>query len=267
MQTIIWGFGSMLVLLLVLLILPIGFTLKGKLFTAIASFILALGGVAAASTFSLWQTAIMLLALVFFSAYFLDQRLAALFYKAKDDMEDEYEEENESIETESSFNHVRENHSSLDIPAEPVLPETSVISLEKAELEEVIEAPVTAEIKELGSSNSEIIPEDVSFLLEREATAEIVDVQEEIVEPETGYLSDIESLLQAEEVEMQEESELDEFLDISTDSIEVISSEQTDETQKDDSLFEFLLAAEEAAAGDEDTLEIIEPKKQVTLQK
>lgn len=258
MLTIFWGLGSMIVLLLIISILPIGFTFKGKFIITIASLIVGLGGVAAVSTFPLWQTSLMLLALIIFMAYFMDKRMGGFLYKTA--VADGLEEEDELDEPTHLSDSEKENNV-MDMVSEDVLPQASIINLKKVTPEELMEAPITAELN--AAEESEMIDEDISFFMERELEVEETE-QEKELGLEDSYLSDIESLLEAEEkIETIEENESEELSDLKTVTI----SNQIGEKMPDDSLFEFLLAAEEAAADQEDILEIIEPEKKVSLQK
>src|SRR4051794_4734269 len=99
MQTIIWAIGSMVVLLLIISFLPLGYTFKGKFFVVVASFILSLGGLAAVSTFPLWQTALLLLALIFFVAYFMNNRMGTLLFRENPVFAEVVDDEFENHET------------------------------------------------------------------------------------------------------------------------------------------------------------------------
>ncbi|MFJ7727115.1 hypothetical protein ACIQXV_13215 [Neobacillus sp. NPDC097160] len=92
MQTIVWAISSMAGLMLIISFLPLGYTLKGKFFIVFVSFILSLGGLAAASTFPMWQTAIILFGLIFFTSYFMNNRMGNLIIKENPIYEEVLEE-------------------------------------------------------------------------------------------------------------------------------------------------------------------------------
>jgi hypothetical protein len=89
MQSIIWAFGSMIVLIGIISFLPIGLTLKGKIVVGIAGFVLSIGGLAATSTFPLWSTFLLLLVITFFTAYIIDSRMKKILYIGKVSLEEE----------------------------------------------------------------------------------------------------------------------------------------------------------------------------------
>ncbi|MFB3160720.1 hypothetical protein ABLO26_05035 [Neobacillus sp. 179-J 1A1 HS] len=80
MQSIIWAFGSMVVLLGIISFLPIGLTIKGKVIVGIAAFVLSIGGLAATSTIPLWSTFLILLVITFLTAYLIDSRMKKVIY-------------------------------------------------------------------------------------------------------------------------------------------------------------------------------------------
>lgn len=83
METMIWAFCSMAVLILILIFLPLGYTLKGKFIIGVFCFILSVGGLVAIPTFSFWQTTFMLCILIFFVAFILYNRLGSILYKVE----------------------------------------------------------------------------------------------------------------------------------------------------------------------------------------
>ncbi|WP_423799226.1 hypothetical protein [Neobacillus sp. SAB-20_R2A] len=263
MQMIIWAFGSMVLTLLVLAILRIGLTFKGKFLIASAAFVIALGGNAAVSTFPLWQTALMLLVLVFLIAYVFDSRMGAAIYQKSSVFAEEFD----------SFLEIEQpapiEGSSIELKQQNILPQSILGELDKdskkAELNSFVpnheeDTVHPADIKE----------EDISFLLDRD-TEEIME-HAEILEPTEGYMSDIESLLELEtqaETEPQEEEVLDKIpgreVEFSDEELEVMD----EDAPLDDALLEFLSADREAAAAlnSEDTLEEIELDKKLSLSK
>lgn len=81
MDRVYWAFGSMLIVILIISLLPIGITNAGKAAIAAIGLLFAFGGLAAVASFSLWQTFLLLTILVLFTAYILDSRLNHLLYK------------------------------------------------------------------------------------------------------------------------------------------------------------------------------------------
>ncbi|MCH6266687.1 hypothetical protein [Neobacillus citreus] len=258
MQMIIWAFGSMLLTLLVLTILRIGLTLKGKLLIALAAFVIALGGNAAISTFPLWQTALMLLLLIFLIAYVLDARMGPAIYQKTSVFADEFDS---LVELEQPGQEI----SAMEIKQQDLLPKSTLGKLVKA-----------SEMAELNSfvpyreDASDIKEENISFLLDRE-TEEVVDHAEILDSPE-GYMSELESLLELEtqvDTEPQEVEGWDKIPDhpveIPDEALVVVD----EEAPLDDALLEFLSADREEAAAvhSEDTLKELELDKKLSLSK
>jgi len=269
MQTILWAIGSMVVLMIIIFFLPLGYSLRGKFFVVIASFILALGGLAAASTFPLWQTALMLFGLIFFTAYFMNNRMGALINQENAVFEEVSDEEFDyhTVENlnETNFTNMEEVL---------VLLNSSPIMLEKETVSELNPSPTLSKIKEIANEKPDVIDEDISFLLDRNNEIEVIEELEE-TNLENGYLSEIESLLEmasdkeelSEEVEDNVLEELNELATISFEDKELDLVDGIDEESLDDSLFDFLLSKKEAAADRDDTLEEIDLKKQVSMLK
>ena len=93
MLTVIWVLGSMLVMLLIHFLLPLGYTKKGKFVIVVSSGLLALGGLAATAAFPVWQTLLMLLVFPFLQPILWIARLRKSYlYRRKSSIieEDEY---------------------------------------------------------------------------------------------------------------------------------------------------------------------------------
>lgn len=303
MQTMILAAGSLLILFLIILALPLGFTMKGKTLISLASFILALCGIAAVTVVPFWQAGLMLSALVFISAYFIDKKFNGMVYQKAVSFEEEDEEEPEfapSIKNElpayeepdllipvgnsilakeagelpdlkitaaSVTDVLEEEIGVLDdqedvlvansIPKEELVPDSvSLSEIESLLAKEIIEStgPTTDSLAEVAVSVEE---EDISFLLERE-TEQIDDNEPEILTEETGYLSDIESLLELESVESAKYVD-----DAEGDQDDVLLDIKEDNNPIDESLFDFLNRSKEDTADLEDTLEIIDDRKKI----
>ncbi|AGK55093.1 hypothetical protein [Bacillus sp. 1NLA3E] len=74
MESLLFAGVSLLILFPILYFLPIGFTVKGKVLLAVASFLIGLFGLVASIVFSLWQTGWILLMFVGTSSYFINKK-------------------------------------------------------------------------------------------------------------------------------------------------------------------------------------------------
>lgn len=271
MQTIIWAFSSMIVLLLAISILPLGYTLMGKFFVVLASLLMSLGGLAAITSFQLWQTLLILCVLALFSAYFMDKRLGIMMYKKHSPFEELFEVDSDTPVSINELNRITDDN--LIETNEEALPGALFINIEKDSENEKSQSLTKPEIAKIVNNEPEMMDEDISFLLERNTNDEIIEKIEQS-EPEIGYLSDIENFLaieSKEKVRTMNENELEEIHDLLPIEEEKKIHEQPagiEEEPLNDSLFDFLLAQKEVAAErDVDTLEEIETKKKVGLQK
>ncbi|MEH7375653.1 hypothetical protein [Neobacillus drentensis] len=257
MQMILWAISSMIVLMLIISFLPLGYSFKGKFLLVLTSFILSLGGLAAISIVPLWETALMLFALIFFVAYFMNNRFGSLLSKENHAFGEDFDEEFDSHET------VYEIESLKDVNL-VALPISSNINLEKDTVSELSPSPVMSNIEAKTNNEDETIDEDISFFLERNTE---VDEYEQIENKniENDYVLDIESLLEIEEKMVQEDL-LEEIHELSPIKVEKKLPTSLYE-EEDNSLFDFLLAQKEVAADRDDVLDKIEPKEKVSLQK
>lgn len=96
MNTFIFAFGSLILFIPIIYILPLGFTKKGKHLIVSTSIAIACLGLLANMTFEWWQSILLLVLLVIGSVYFLHSRLGAVIY--------ENEELGLSLATESKAN-------------------------------------------------------------------------------------------------------------------------------------------------------------------
>jgi len=286
MQTIIWAFGSMVVLLLIIAFLPLGFTFKGKLSIVMASFVLSLGGLAATNTFSLPLTALLLIVLLIITAYILDRRVGHLLYIGHTPLEEEFNDEKENENLLLNLNLEKDPSSYELIELEAVEPKIqAMVDDTNAEI------PVSSkqlEIEPVLEQDFEIIDEDISFLLEDDINQQnfnlAVELEHEdvhfskenlyvdefngtIPKNDEGYLSEIESLLDGELEEYIPEGKLD-FLEETEDFPPDIVTKQLPESDElaplDDSTLEFLFATKEVASGLDDSIKInkqVEPMK------
>jgi hypothetical protein len=243
MQTIFWAFGSSLVLMLIISFIPLGFTLKGKLFVVLTGFVLALGGLVATTSFPFSVIVLMLLVLAFFAAYMLDSRMGAIVYEDQDKAREVvYEDIEQSIGTKQSEN--------LEL-------EVMGLPLEKSE--------VTVNFGASPSFKKDL-DEDISFLQERDTKVEFESV---LVDPqvEVSYLSDIESMLLEASVKSLE-TEKDWLDEVSVIKGKVENKKiDVEYNQLDDSELELLFGLNEAATGHEENLPVRKSVPVVNLQK
>jgi hypothetical protein len=258
MLTVIWVIGSMLLMLLIHFLLPLGYTTKGKFVVVISSGLLALGGLAAVSIIPLWQTLLILLVLSFFAAYIMDSRLGKLMYKTKV----QFIEENDIPDSDSSFMLTKQSEATSDIEL-----------MDLSELEITASTSVMKQDEDTFSADS--LDEDISFLQDREIES---DSEEDLEagELEVGYLSDIESLLEEstqEKVELHEEKvdSLDEegWLDELAELTLIKDEEKNmnEESHLEDFELEELFADKEVAAARSTDNDSSKPLKVLELQK
>jgi hypothetical protein len=248
MQTLIWAVGSMLVLLLIISILPLGFSIKGKVLIVLAGFVLALAGHGAMTTFSLWLTGFMLVGLVFFTAYMMDSRMGAFLYKEKLSLADDKIDENESSNQDVRL---RNNNLLLDTAKT----EVGLPSIENLPVNSNTKSvPKRSDVTQEKENRTKIMDDEISFLMDRNVETEKIEDHVDS-EYEIGYLSDIESLLVDEFVEKAENSEagwLKKTEEFSITNLEETLSDQNgveEELHLDELFFDHDLAAKEAAVG------------------
>ncbi|NHC39507.1 hypothetical protein G6549_05980 [Bacillus sp. MM2020_1] len=257
MQIFFWALGSMFVLMLIISFLQLGLTFKGKLILVIISFVLALGGVAAVASFPLWETALLMGILIFFIAYFMDNRIGQLLYPVN---EEEYIVDR--MDMVKDFDLVQLSDEL------PTILDSSLVNLEKvSEIEVKKPESLRDKEKEL-VENMDILDDDISFLLERNPEND-VETQIKESEPEIEYLSDLESLLAFEEEKTEFVADLLEEIPNLTAKVvqpKITGQVEIEEETIDDSLFDFLLAPKEVASGKEDILEDIKPIEKISFK-
>ncbi|WP_223591144.1 hypothetical protein [Neobacillus bataviensis] len=258
MGMIVWAFGAMLVLMLIIAFLPIGFTLRGKIYLVLASFVLALGGLGAVTSFPLWQSALMIFLLVLITAYIMNSRLAAVFYSQEiDSIEDDYEDESPK-----SFDMVKQPENSTDLDMID-LGEINITAPSTEKLENIYEDSLELQPQMLEENDelADIGVEEISFMDER-PEIQLVETNEDI-EPEDGYLADIESLLFEETIEPTTSKEYD----LSEEIKEEKSEEKNILFDDENDLEELFFAMKETAASIEKEQEESQLKKTDQLQK
>ncbi|MEH7249917.1 hypothetical protein V7114_24430 [Neobacillus niacini] len=254
MQTIIWAFGSMLLLLLIISFLPLGFNLRGKFIVIFSAFTIAMAGLAAVNVFPILQTLLILLVLTFIGAYILDSRLGKVIYQ-----EFLVDEEEMTEEIKLPFSKQQsEKKSEFDL----------------LELEE-IKAVTPSAIKisaNFSPSEPETIPsidENLEILFLQDNKTDQIEFEETSeIEITDGYLADIENLL-LEETEVEVESMEDDWLSELADLEEMEAKKNTnkEENQLDAAELEILFAFKEAAASEIEPLELESLNKKVVLEK
>lgn len=88
MDRIYWMFGALILVGIIIQIIPTGFTGAGKAVVTLTGLLIGFAGIAATASFTLWQTNLLLMVLVFLTAYIMDRRLSKLLYKKNDRLPD-----------------------------------------------------------------------------------------------------------------------------------------------------------------------------------
>ena len=211
MESLIFALVSLILLVPILIILPLGLKARGK-FTVIAvSFLIAIIGLLANNTFLLWQSGLMVVLLAFLVAYILDKRLGNTIFRTyytekKVSMAENkavIESRAELVETEQALpeiiqNQTEENQNNM------VTIEQEELKIEPYEEEIVVEKDDTRNKEKVEVSNSEdfSMDEDISFLMNRNKFAE--DHHEtntddhSIHSLEMNYMEEIEKMLETE---------------------------------------------------------------------
>ena len=261
MQSMIWAIGSMGVLMLIISFLPLGYTLKGKLLVVLTSFLLSLCGLAAVSILPLWETALILFALVFFAAYFMNKRFGTILLIGNSEFKELNDDNDEFLNNELSHKiEIREEENLVEIDEHLSLPVS--LNLEKAIVSEVNPSLVMLELEGEKSRIHETPNEDISLFLEREFEENLTSEMDD-KNFKDDYLSDIESLI---DFETAKEVIFEVRNDSSLKEIEKVSEQiASDEEPLDDTLFDFLLASKEVAAVRE--TEEVKTKEKISLQK
>lgn len=204
MESLIFAFVSLVLLVPILFILPLGLKARGKVTVIVSSFLLAIIGFLAEKTFSVWQSSLIVVLLALLTAYIMDKRLGRTIFVHNTP-------ENKSTIIEK----IKDSQMEL-VEVEQVLPKvTEKLENKQNELieqEEITFQPSKEEIvgKEDGTkdqeeaSNSEdvSIDEDISFLINRNQLDEdsedtnAVDYSAKSVE--MNYMEEIEKMLEAE---------------------------------------------------------------------
>lgn len=224
MVELLWAFGSVLFVMLIVYFLPLGFTKKGKVILVFTSFLLTLGGLAATDSFSFLQTVLMLFVLILFVTYLMDQRLGKWLYVINDDSLAKQEDEDFFMNSEMEASVSRE--SIYQSKGEQQLKPINLLKVDEKK-------PQTELHQDRESDFLTVVTEDddISFLLNRSISME-KEQSETIEEPihEVDYLSEIEELLiedidESDSVEQSKLSQNQAIIADDEDEIPVISFE------------------------------------------
>lgn len=204
LSTYIFALISLLLLIPIIYFLPLGMTLKGKMITIAASLLFALMGVAAQASFLWWQIILLMLALVLAAAYFMGSRMPnALFSadSAAETAEDSFtgfsypHEESTALVSELDLETSPEEEAVVQaapeyqIETEPVMEEADEtnesadfsVGLEEEELEDLFSGRTPESAEELEELSASV---DISSEEDRELTLFELDLQDdEEIEP------------------------------------------------------------------------------------
>jgi hypothetical protein len=217
MNSLMLAVGSMLLTLILVFLVPLGLTKKGKVVVVLISFLLALIGLTATTVFSLWQTSLLLIVLIAFTTYLLYTRFKSLLYLTNDSFGKKLIDEKIPI---NDYNKVNtENYEQYSLGRNEV-----ASGMDHNENEVTLEADLfytqhdTNQV--ITEEFSEIEDEDISFLLNRN-----IEIDEEKSNKDNltaiDYVSDIESLLVSASEEKQDLEKSEEPLRYSKDEDEL----------------------------------------------
>jgi hypothetical protein len=250
MVNLIWATGSMLLVMLIVQFLPIGLTKRGKFVVVLVAFFLALVGLMAIPSFSLWKVIIMLFVLITFTAHLLNTRFGQSLFLVDTSFG------NKLVDQEDSYIDYNKINKSENVERFSLSRKEVASSIEPFEEKEVSDAGLfytqheTNHEVERNEEPHEVLDDDISFLLNRS-----IEIEEEKRNEETfsemEYISDIESLLLEASGEVQNVDELDglfqklkdvdELPILSFDYVPLMENEQTETTEPLDELEEIPL--------------------------
>ena len=211
MESLIFALVSLILLVPILIILPLGLKARGKFIVIAVSSLIAIIGLLANYTLLLWQSSFIVVLLAFLVAYILEKRFGSAIFvhitpKKKVSLADNktvIESRAELVETEQTLpeiiqNQTEENQNNV------VTIEQEELKLEPYEEEIVFEKDDTRNKEKVEASNSGdfFMDEDVSFLMNRNTFAE--DHHEtntddhSIHSLEMNYMEEIEKMLETE---------------------------------------------------------------------
>jgi hypothetical protein len=217
MNSLMLTVGSMLLTLILVFLVPLGLTKKGKVVVVLISFLLALIGLTATTVFSLWQTSLLLIVLIAFTTYLLYTRFKSLLYLTNGSFGKKLIDEKIPI---NDYNKVNtENYEQYSLGRNEV-----ASGMDHNENEVTLEADLFYTQHDsnqvITEEFSEIEDEDISFLLNRN-----IEIDEEKSNKDNltaiDYVSDIESLLVSASEEKQDLEKSEEPLRYSKDEDEL----------------------------------------------
>jgi hypothetical protein len=196
---------SILILFPILYILPIGFTVRGKLMIVIVTFLIVTLGLLATEIIPFWQMILVEVLIVGIATYLLDKNLASLLYASKVDDFEVFEEEDRTKSILEGLSETYSHIASSDKVNKPL------ITLEQEEYEavhnpkNVIEYEKSdVELEEIEVSSTFDSYEEVAVAVQDENISNTVIVNDKQIE-DVGYLGEIEKYLSTETMADQED--------------------------------------------------------------
>lgn len=229
MENLLLAIVSLVILVPIIYFLPLGLSTKGKILVTFVSFFLAIVGLFAQLSFSLWQTSLVLLLLVFLSSIVIDSRLKKIIYpplsKEKDFfLKDEIIQDdvnNEEFGSELVDSNTKQVSNSKPLNLDKIVASHSLIKIDE-EREEVIidefKRVLEIESSEIGTLKNQFsfaednlleevkltedivedFEEDISFLFNRDELFEenLIGYHVQAKEEDVGYMSEIERMIE-----------------------------------------------------------------------
>ncbi|WP_191269778.1 hypothetical protein [Neobacillus kokaensis] len=212
------------------------------------SFLLSVFGLAGVSIIPLWQTALLLLLLIFLAAYFMHSRIGLLFIQEKP----VFEEIGEELDQHES-NYSLKNQNSIELAS--IDEESQLPNLVKESTRDL--TSISKHIGEVPNIQDEPLLEKLSFVLEKNTDIEINELTEE-PNLEAGYIVENESLMEISPVESADRAanvfiENDELPTFEIQERTNVPGEEQEPLNG--ALYDFLLAEKEVAADREELIE------------
>lgn len=247
MEELIVSVLSLIVLVPILYFLPIGLTNKGKGLVIIVAFMFANLGILAKSSFSLWQTGLIIFLLTIVTVYLLDKKFNKFIFSTGMDEEKYVELPSENVD---ELEFVTENSGLVsNVSAEEITNASLAMNVE--EIQNVVVANTTPSMIEDGF---EI--EELTFSLDKPEQNKNEGPEEILTETNSSSTDEM------SEIELDEEISFLESRDISVDDIEVSSKEEETFSEGYMSEIEQLLAGDlmedELVSEEDQTSEMLE---------
>lgn len=224
MEELIVSIVSLIVLIPIIYFLPIGLTKKGKALVILAAFIFANLGILAKNSIPLWQTGLLIVLLTFLTVFIIDRRFNKyMFSSGLGENKEIPEMALESLVEQDSFVDITEVEAKEGISLEklngverkPKSIESEIVPLVQEEESEIEELSFDLNEPEQQEEIVEAAPQieeedfelDVTFLEDRDSLVEDLEVSYDNEESlSEGYMSEIEQLLENEEMEEETSS-------------------------------------------------------------